>query len=131
MCWGSNSDGQLGSGTNTNSNVPVAVNGMGSGVVSVALGNRHACAALASGGVKCWGWGANGQLGNGSTATSNNPVQVSGLSSGITAIAAGYQHSFAIAASGAVQCWGANGNGQLGNGTNTQSTTPVTVVASK
>lgn len=131
MCWGSNSDGQLGNGTNTNSNVPMAVNGLGSGVVSVALGNRHACAALASGGVKCWGWGANGQLGNGSTATSNNPVQVSGLSSGITAIAAGYQHSCAIAASGAVQCWGANGNGQLGNGTNTQSTTPVTVVASK
>ena len=131
MCWGSNSDGQLGNGTNTNSNVPVPVNGMGSGVVSVALGNRHTCAALASGGVKCWGWGANGQLGNGSTATSNNPVQVSGLNSGITAIAAGYQHSCAIAASGTVQCWGANGNGQLGNGTNTQSPTPVTVVASK
>ena len=126
-CWGSNSDGQLGNGTTTAANVPTDVSGLTSGVVNVALGNRHACASLSSGAVQCWGWNSNGQLGNGSTGNSGYPVVVQGLSGRSTAIATGYQHSCAITAQGSVKCWGSNNAGQLGNGTTTQSTTAVSV----
>jgi len=55
-----------------------------------------------------------------------SPVQVTGLPP-ITAIAAGGMHGLALAEDGTVWAWGANGSGQLGNGTTTSSTTPVTV----
>ncbi|WP_259185561.1 hypothetical protein [Rhizobium sp. BK176] len=126
-CWGSNSDGQLGNGTTTASNVPVDVSGLTSSVVNVATGNRHTCATLSSGAVNCWGWNSNGQLGNGTTTNSSLPVSVHGFSTGNTAIATGYQHSCAITAQGSVKCWGGNGYGQLGNSTTTQSTTAVSV----
>lgn len=96
------------------------------GVVAAAVGSTHACALLASGAVQCWGSNVYGQLGNGATTDSTNPVTVSGISTA-TGLAVGTDYSCALLASGAVQCWGYNSSGQLGNGTTTQSTTPVTV----
>ncbi len=136
-CWGSNSPGgQLGNGTPSNSTTPVDVTGLSSGVTAVAAGNGHTCALTTSGGVKCWGLNMHGQVGNGTTAEAFTPMDVTGLSSGVTAIAAGYSHTCAITSSGGVKCWGYNG-GRLGTGTNTGpevcrsidpcSTTPVDV----
>jgi alpha-tubulin suppressor-like RCC1 family protein len=126
-CWGGNYYGQLGNGTNTNSNSLVDVVDLSSGVTALAAGYSHACAALNSGGVKCWGWNNYYQLGNNSSSNSNVPVNVAGLSSKITAVTAGYDHTCALTENGGVRCWGNNNFGELGDGSNTNQQTAVTV----
>jgi alpha-tubulin suppressor-like RCC1 family protein len=138
-CWGLNQYGQLGNGTAIhNSNVPVAVvnpsgSGVLSGVIAIAAGAMHTCAILAGGAVDCWGWDYAGQLGNGQMTTDSlTPVPVegllgSGVLSGAIAIAAGGDHTCALLSDGTVACWGHNLDGDLGNGTTNDSSTPVAV----
>lgn len=126
-CWGSNFDGELGNGTNTGSNLPVDVSGLGSGVSAIAAGRAHSCAVAAGGGAKCWGDNFDGELGDGTKIDSNIPVNVSGLGSGISAIATGGYHTCALTTGGGMKCWGYNYDGELGDGTNTASTIPVNV----
>jgi alpha-tubulin suppressor-like RCC1 family protein len=127
-CWGSNSSGQLGDGTTTNRSTPMDVVGLSSGVTALAGGERHTCAVTSGGGVRCWGSNSYGQLGDGTTTQSNTPVDVIGLSSGVTVLAAGYYHTCAIASGGALKCWGYNFYGQLGDGTTTNRSAPVDVI---
>ncbi|MFO0617364.1 MAG: hypothetical protein U0414_32510 [Polyangiaceae bacterium] len=126
-CWGHGSFGELGDNLASASLAPVAVSGLASGVTAIAVGGAHNCALTTGGGVKCWGLNDRGQLGNNSTAQSNVPVGVSGLSSGVIAIAASLNHTCALTAAGAVKCWGDNDYGALGNGTTTASSVPVSV----
>jgi hypothetical protein len=77
----------------------------------------------------CWGYNSYGKLGNGSTVKSPIPVNVAGLTSGVIAITAGGYHTCAVARGGAVECWGYNGAGRLGNGSTTTSSVPIAVPA--
>ncbi len=138
--WGGNGNGQLGNGSTTSSSVPVAVDTSGvlSGktVIAVAAGNSHSLVLCSDGTLAAWGNNSAGQLGNGTTTTSNpfgsySPVAVdtSGVLSGKTviAVAAGGSHSLALCSDGTLAAWGSNGQGQLGNGSTTSSSVPAAV----
>jgi len=129
QCWGLNAVGQLGSQSvdgGRGSLVPLTVQGL-SNVTAMSAGGYHTCALLSGGSVRCWGSNQYGELGNGMAGTPGfPPVAVSGLNSA-TAIGAGEEHSCAILSSGAAECWGGDGSGQLGDGTMISSSTPVAV----
>ena len=129
QCWGRNSDGQLGNGSEIPSTTPVAVTGLESGVVSLALGAEHSCALHQSGVAFCWGSNQYGQLGNGGTDQQTTPTAVVGPNLNGTLLTAGANHTcvLAILGGGTVLCWGANESGQLGNGRMTNSPSPETV----
>jgi alpha-tubulin suppressor-like RCC1 family protein len=147
-CWGNNLDGWLGNGTTSGpdicvigpyndscSTTPVPVAGLSNGVTTIAVGFGGYCAII-DGAAKCWGENINGELGDGTVASSDKPVPVTGLTSDVSAITSGFGGSCAIVA-GAAKCWGYNGDGELGDGTTTGpencgsggpcSTTPVQV----
>ena len=131
VCWGFNSNCELGDGTLTTRTQPVSVPGV-SDLVEVDAGTSFTCVRHGSGTVSCWGVNTVGQLGR-STVTTQEcvPAAVSGvtdavnLSAGIGSVAA---HVCAVRATGAVVCWGRNDVGQLGNGTTGSSSTPLPVL---
>jgi alpha-tubulin suppressor-like RCC1 family protein len=127
-CWGENSFGQLGDGTQINTPIPVQVIGLGGGVKAMAAGGSHTCAVLVGGDVKCWGSDDFGQLGDGSTTAQPAPVSVSGLNGTAVGIAAGGGHTCVLLQSGGVRCWGSNQSGQLGNNGDRNSSKPVSVI---
>lgn len=112
--WGSNSDGRIGDGTNTQRRAPVLVQAVAD-AVKVRAGEWHSIAVHKSG--EAWAWGNNlrGQLGVGNTTNSWVPVTVSGLTD-VAAIDGGYHASIAAKADGTVWMWGRNNMGQLGDG---------------
>jgi alpha-tubulin suppressor-like RCC1 family protein len=120
--WGDNSTGQLGNGTTGGNNptpvqVLTGVTGLPGGVTAIGAGQAHGLA-VADGKVYAWGWDQNGQLGDGTIGSpvyQPTPMAVPGLA-GVTAVTGGWGHSLALA-NGVLYAWGANGSGQLGDGT--------------
>jgi alpha-tubulin suppressor-like RCC1 family protein len=132
-CWGSNAHGELGDGT-LNPRPTAALVGGGLGtttpqVVSISAGAGFTCAVLADGSVACWGADDQGQLGDGSTGGSRSTPGPRALFPGdsMVSVSSGTAHSCALMASGLVACWGANGSGQLGDGTTTLRNQPFIV----
>jgi len=118
-CWGRNDQGQLGIGVLGDMTVPVTPLSL-TGVALITTGGDHTCAALVNGEVRCWGNNGVNQASH-LAGDQLSPVTVmlptlTPLRS-VTAIAAGNVHTCAVQTSGAVYCWGGNGNGQLGDGT--------------
>lgn len=139
-CWGRNNHGQLGNGTSGSgeySALPVKVSMTGDlssyGFTWLSSGGWSTCGVVTDGSTTlpiCWGYNDKGQLGNGTTTSSSVPVQVNtGVLSGETPqnITVGFEHACLRTAAGNGYCWGWNLNGQLGNGTKTNSSTPVAV----
>lgn len=128
-CWGANEHGQLGLGTDDcvcPPGVPPPFDPMAvcsatvplSGIIKLVAGLFHTCALVSDGTVWCWGNNANGEVGrliSPDTDHINSPLKVPGLD-GAVDIAAGWYHSCAVVQGGDVKCWGANSNGQIGNG---------------
>lgn len=127
-CWGSDGSGQLGIGSTTGpetcgieaspcSSTPVQVQGI-SDAVDVAADQDASCAVLATGAVKCWGYGYLGQLGDGLEhypGGSTVPVPVNGIDNAVQ-ISMAEETACAVLKTGSIECWGAGGSGQLGNG---------------
>jgi alpha-tubulin suppressor-like RCC1 family protein len=128
-CWGDNSWGKLGDGTGTRRASPVDVLGLSSGAKQVVVGQAHTCALTTAGGVKCWGFNRDGQVGNGTRRDQGpmTPVDVVGLRSGVVQIAAGQAHTCALLTTGRVKCWGDGSTGALGRGSRLDSPVPVDV----
>jgi alpha-tubulin suppressor-like RCC1 family protein len=129
LAWGFNGDGQLGIGSMVNHRRPVRVH-LPKGVKVTAV--RAACAfdlaLTTTGRVLAWGFGGNGQLGDGSPKLHKAPVFVHlPKNTKVTAISAGGNHSLALTSAGRVLAWGDNSSGQLGDGTTRNRFLPVTV----
>ena len=127
-CWGANESGQLGTGDTMASLRPAAVTGLSNTAsLAVGLGRRHSCTRHGSG-ARCWGANLQGELGDPSRGAQGlTQAPVINLTQ-VTALGLGTQHSCAAVATGSVRCWGANGSGQLGDGTLTARPSPIRVV---
>ncbi|MGH3391638.1 MAG: RCC1 domain-containing protein [Actinomadura sp.] len=128
--WGFNIFGQLGDGTTTDAATPVqSTLPMGTTVTQLVAGVAHNLALTSTGEVYAWGYNAYGQLGDGTTTDRDTPVPVD-LPVGVTisSVGAGWNHSVAVTSTGELLAWGDNENGQLGDGTTTNSDTPVQVL---
>ncbi|HBJ85307.1 MAG TPA: hypothetical protein DDZ88_15810 [Verrucomicrobiales bacterium] len=130
--WGQNDSGQLGDGTTDSSAVPVKVHGLTEVTmvtVSSADYNSTSFALKADGTVWVWGSNSYGLHGIGSTSGGRPliPELITGLSD-IAWISAGVEHCLAVRSDGAVFAWGRNTQGQLGDGTLTNRSSPVSVL---
>ncbi len=130
--WGQNGSGEVGDGTTTTRNAPVAVSttGLLSGknITAISSAYSKSMALDSNGRVYAWGSNAYGQLGDGTTTDRSSPTLVTGLSGiTITGISSSATHSLAIDNTGKAYAWGLNTSGQLGDGTTTNRLSPVLV----
>lgn len=118
-CWGSRSVGSVGDGviSSTPQRTPVPVQGLATAVAQIGAGLSQTCVVTSSGGAKCWGGNSSSQIGDNTIISRATPVDVVTLTSGAAAISGGNSHTCAVTTAGGVKCWGANDQGQLGNGT--------------
>lgn len=123
-CWGENVSGELGDGTTSPHDAPIAIAG-GLKFISVSSGDYHSCGLTAAGQAYCWGNNAQGELGTGTTTDSKIPVAVSG-SLTFTQLGAGGDHTCGLTADGVVYCWGQAG--YVGDGANVNRTVPTKVL---
>jgi alpha-tubulin suppressor-like RCC1 family protein len=132
--WGDNSHGELGDGSTNNAFSPVRVLNV-SNIVAVSGGDSHSSALAADGTI--WKFGKNdvGELGNGTADTNANPFpskiltdKFGNVFSNVVMMAARDYHNIAVKADNSVWMWGANDQGQCGDGTQNDALRPVPVV---
>jgi alpha-tubulin suppressor-like RCC1 family protein len=122
-CWGDNSLGQIGDGTQTDRPTATAVSGL-TGATAITVGYRRSCARLSNGTVKCWGTDSF-------TGLALTPVTVANLTD-VVDVRLGDLHACARLTNATVKCWGNNNFGQIGDGTqftSRPSPTPVSGVS--
>jgi len=140
VCWGANDMGQLGQGNSNviNSMVNLTLSSSQS-PVDLAVGKHHTCVVTSVGTIECWGQNDFGQLGqgfkcvygsyadgcNGNFAVTSPGVVSYNGQYGFVEVSVGETHTCGILENGRSMCWGANGDGQLGDGTMNDSYYPV------
>lgn len=125
-CWGANNAGELGDSTNTARRTPTLVRG-GYKFSQITVGTSHTCALTNESVAYCWGENFGGQLGNDGIADVNHPILVNANGLRFKRISGGSSHTCAVATTGEPYCWGANGWGKLGDGTDVWHRHPTLV----
>lgn len=126
--WGTNGTGEIGDGTTASKSSPVSIVGGFTDWILVIRGNQNTSHGLRSNGL-LYAWGANGgNFGNGTTVNRSSPVTVAGSSTTTpwTKVTSNGTSFFALKANGTLWGWGSNSNGDLGDGTFTDRSSPVT-----
>ncbi|MBI4538217.1 MAG: hypothetical protein HY704_01735 [Gemmatimonadetes bacterium] len=133
FCWGSNSSGQLGIGSDrrlARRPQPAAASVRWA---SVSAGDAHTCGVTTEGALYCWGRNEFGQVGDGTRRERPVPTRVAGVFGAgrahAVSVSAGRAHTCAVAEDGSGYCWGFNEDGELGDGTLEARTTPAPVAA--
>ncbi len=125
--WGNDNNGQLGNGIVSGAVPNPTQIGNSNNWKSIFTGTRHAVGIKSDGTLFTWGNNSNGQLGNGTNATSSNPVQVNSANANWISASCGDKHTMAIKSDGTLWGWGFNQFGQLGTGNNVDSNIPVQI----
>ena len=140
--WGYNNRGQLGNGTTANRNTPGLTSlSTGTKFIAVAAGRSFSAAIAADGRLYTWGYGSDGQMGSGGTASTNSSPQPIPTDLRFQAVSAGDRCVYAITNEGTylddggevqykpgkLYAWGYNGSGRLGTGDTTRRTVPTQV----
>ncbi|MFP3915143.1 MAG: RCC1 domain-containing protein, partial [Actinomycetota bacterium] len=130
-CWGDNSVGQLGNpGAGAGSPVPVAVADDHT-FVTITAGEAHTCAIDIDDDTWCWGWNDHGQVGDGTEGVDRPAPELVEGDHTLGDVVAGEDHTCAVDDTAGGWCWGSNGFGQFGNGTEDGSTVPVPIDTSQ
>jgi alpha-tubulin suppressor-like RCC1 family protein len=137
-CWGYGGDGRTGYGFRSSNNynygdqsgeTPLNLPdiNIGAVVTDVTAGDSHTCALASDGSLKCWGSGANGQLGYGNGSNQGTPPAAGVDLDGVSAyqLTAGLNHTCALRSNGTARCWGNGGSGRLGLGNTSTIYSPV------
>jgi alpha-tubulin suppressor-like RCC1 family protein len=130
-CWGYDAYGQVGNGASAPTPdgdvlTPTDVPGV-SNVASLSTGGYHTCVTLLDGTAECWGQNTNGQLGDGSGVNQLAPVVVAAAAGALSRLVAGAYNTCGITPAGAAVCWGAGGQGQIGDGASVDRLVPTAV----
>ena len=126
--WGCGFGGRIGDNRSTNRSSPVSVVGGFVDWCGVSAGDAHSLGVRTNGTAWAWGAGASGRLGDGTVATKSSPVSVVGGFTDWCQVSAGTAHSLGLRTNGTAWAWGRNSSGELGNGTTTNRSSPVSVV---
>jgi len=126
--WGSGGFAQLGDNASSNRSSPVSITGGFLDWAEIAAGYKHSIALRADG--TLWAWGTNnyGQLGTNESSTRSSPVSVVGGFTDWVRLTTGTYHSLALRSNGTLWAWGFNAAGELGDGTTTNRSSPVSVL---
>jgi alpha-tubulin suppressor-like RCC1 family protein len=136
-CWGSPQEGRLGTGAADAANkfadktVPTAVAGDAT-FATVTPRSWHTCGLSSTGVVFCWGGAEHGVLGSGTMNQVDSPVPTRvTAATDVSAVVSGQFHNCALARDGVASCWGANTDGELGDGTTHDAAAPQRVATDR
>lgn len=123
-CWGDNTLGQVGDGTNDPRATPILISA-GVGLSRLTAGDAHTCGLSAAGALYCWGRNDRGQLGEGTSGGFRNMPVAASTAVAFGSVEAGSDFTCAVSLDGDPYCWGNGDLGQLGSGASTDAPSPV------
>ncbi len=123
--WGYNAYGQLGDNTIINKSSPIQTISLGTNWLSVSGGRGHIAALKTDGTLWTWGYNNFGQLGDNTTTNKSSPVQTIAYGTDWASVTCGEYHTAAVKTDGTLWLWGLNSNGQIGDNTLTNRSSPV------